>query len=113
MFLVTNRFALCNPARRKASAMAKIDQLRKMKLPELLRMRDDISVIIQEKQTIAKDEFRKEMEEKARAHGFDLGELFGVRSKRGPKKTVPRQSNTVILRTRKTHGLGADVQQSG
>jgi len=66
--------------------MAKIDQLRKMKLPELLRMRDDISVIIQEKQTIAKDEFRKEMEEKARAHGFDLGELFGVRSNRGPKK---------------------------
>jgi DNA-binding protein H-NS len=66
--------------------MVKIDQLRKMKLPELIKMRDDISIIIGEKQTVAKDDFKKEMEEKARAQGFDLGELFGFRSKRGPKK---------------------------
>jgi DNA-binding protein H-NS len=66
--------------------MAKIDQYRKMKLEELIEAKNDIEIVITEKREAATNDFKKEMEDRAKALGIDLSSLYGSkRSARGPK----------------------------
>ena len=64
---------------------AKIDQFRKMKREELVAMRDDIEIVIREKTEEDTNEFKREMQDRAKALGIDLDTLFGVMKRRGPK----------------------------
>ena len=65
---------------------AKIDQYRKMKLEDLVEMKNDLEIVIQEKKEAGIADFRKEMQERAKALGIDLDSVFGgTRTRRGPK----------------------------
>jgi DNA-binding protein H-NS len=75
---------------------AKIDQYRKMKIEDLVEMRKDVDIVIQEKREAATADFKKEMEEKAKALGIDLSSVFGGTTKRRGPKT--RSSATIKYR---------------
>jgi DNA-binding protein H-NS len=68
----------------------KIDQLRKMGLEELVELQTDIGIVLQEKREEATNDFRMQIEEKAKELGIDIYSLYGMR-RRGPKSggTVP------------------------
>jgi len=64
--------------------MAKIDNYRRMKIEDLVEMRDDIEIVIREKKEEATEEFKKEVEDRAKKLGIDLASLYGAK-RRGPK----------------------------
>jgi DNA-binding protein H-NS len=65
---------------------AKLDQYRKMKLEDLVEMERDLKIVIQEKKEAGIADFKKEMQERAKALGIDLDSVFGGGTKRrGPK----------------------------
>lgn len=65
--------------------MVKVDY-HKIDFEKLIEMRDEIDAVIKEKRDEVRQQFKKEMFEKAQALGFDPADLFATSSKRrGPK----------------------------